>query len=156
MNGWLCKIFIIPIQLKLGLYQSGSLHPASQTKIGLPPAVRMLHWLLSSPQEQKSNRLLVMEGGWVLRRGNWGGLGAPQQHRQPLADPPHSLNPKISAFYNRFTSLRIVRTLDAEPAECRAGTQRPLLHPPRSLRYPPYHPVGSGWHYLQQSHAGAS
>jgi hypothetical protein len=26
------------MQLKLGLYQSGSFHPASQTKIHLPPA----------------------------------------------------------------------------------------------------------------------
>jgi hypothetical protein len=31
----LCKISRFPIQLKLGLYQSGSFHPASQTKIGL-------------------------------------------------------------------------------------------------------------------------
>ena len=34
MNGWLCKIFRFLIQLRLGLYQSGSFHPASQTKIG--------------------------------------------------------------------------------------------------------------------------
>jgi hypothetical protein len=52
-----------------------------------------------------------------LAGGNWGGLGAPQQHHQPLADPPSpdSTDPKISAFYNvTFTSSisRTVRTLD--------------------------------------------
>ena len=33
-NGWLCKIFRSLIHLKLELYQSGSFHPGSQTKIG--------------------------------------------------------------------------------------------------------------------------
>jgi hypothetical protein len=42
-----------PIQLKPELYQSGSFRPASQTKIGLPPAVQMLYWLLLSPQNYK-------------------------------------------------------------------------------------------------------
>jgi hypothetical protein len=54
------------IQLKLGLYKSGSFHPISQTKIDLPPAVRMLYWLLPFPRKQKSNRL-AMKGGGFLR-----------------------------------------------------------------------------------------
>ena len=57
----------------------------------------------------------------------WGGLGAPQQQRQPLADPPSpdtSTDPKNSAFYNvTFTSSRssTVRTLDRRTswAPCR-------------------------------------
>ena len=47
--------------------------------------------------------------------GDWWGLGAPQQHRQPLADPPSpdSTDPKVSAFSNvTFTSSSTVRTLD--------------------------------------------
>ena len=45
-----------------------SSHPASQTKIGLPPVARVLYWLLPSWREQKSNRL-VMKGGGFL--GRW-------------------------------------------------------------------------------------
>ena len=39
--------------------------------------------------------------------GDWGGLGAPQQHRQPLVNPPSpdSTDPKISAFYNMIFTL---------------------------------------------------
>jgi len=49
--------------------------------------------------------------------GNWGRPKVPQQHRQPLADPPfpNCIDPKISASANvTFTSLRssTVRTLD--------------------------------------------
>jgi hypothetical protein len=58
----------------------------------------------------------MKENGFLeVAGGNWGGLGAIQQHRQPLADPPSPDNtdPKISAFFNA-TSLRSspVRTLD--------------------------------------------
>jgi len=47
--------------------------------------------------------------------GNRGGVGAHQQHRQPLADPPSpdSTDPKVLAFSNvTFTSSSTVRTLD--------------------------------------------
>jgi len=60
-----------------------------------------------------------MKGGGFLgvAGGNWGRPGAPQQHRQPLADPSFadSTDPKISAIFNvTFTSSRssVVRTLD--------------------------------------------
>jgi hypothetical protein len=53
------------IQLELGLNQSGSFHFASQTKIGLPPAVWMLYWLLPSPRKLRSNRLAMKEGGFL-------------------------------------------------------------------------------------------
>jgi len=139
-------------------------HPASQTEIGSPLAVRMLYyWLLLSLRKLKSNRL-AMKGGRFLgvAGGNWGGLGAPQQHRQPLADPPSpdSIDPKISAFYTvTFTSSRssTVRTLDRRTswAPCRNNTKASAPSSKRSLRYPPHHPFGSGWHHLQQSHAGA-
>jgi hypothetical protein len=39
--------------------------PPSQTKKGLPPAVRMLYWLLPSPQKHKSNRLAMKGGGFL-------------------------------------------------------------------------------------------
>ena len=53
-----------------------------------------------------------MSGGGFLgvAEGNWGRPGTPQQHRQPLADPPSpdSTHPNISAFsYVTFTSLRL-------------------------------------------------
>jgi hypothetical protein len=38
VSSWLCKIMRFLIQLKLRLYQSGSFHPASRTKTGLPPS----------------------------------------------------------------------------------------------------------------------
>jgi hypothetical protein len=56
----------VPNKVKLGLHRSGSFHPASQTKIGLPPAVRMLYWLLLSPQKQNSNKLAMKKGGGFL------------------------------------------------------------------------------------------
>jgi len=58
-----------------------------------------------SPRKPKSNRLLVaMKGGGFVEvaGGNWGRLGALQQHRQPPpTDPlsPDSTDPKISAFW---------------------------------------------------------
>jgi hypothetical protein len=64
-RGWLCKIFRFPIQLKLGLYRSGSFHPASQTKIESLPAVWMLYWLLPSPQKLKCKSLAMKEGGFL-------------------------------------------------------------------------------------------
>ena len=76
----------------------------------------------------------------------------------PPADPPSSdsTDPKISAFSNvTFTTSRssTVRTLDRRTSWApRRNSKRPLLHPSRSLRYPPHHPIGSGWHLLQQSH----
>jgi len=51
-----------------------------------------------------------------------------------------------------------VRTLDRRTswAPRKNSTRKASApHPSRSLRYPPHHPFGSGWHHLQQSHAGA-
>ena len=71
-----------------------------------------------SLQKQKRNRLVMKGGGFLgVAGGNQGTPGAPQQHRQPLADPPSpdSIDPKILAFFNvTFTSSRsnTLRTLD--------------------------------------------
>ena len=54
----------IPDTAEIKLHQNGSFHPAFQTKIGLPPAVWMLYWLLPSPWKLKSNRLAMKEGGF--------------------------------------------------------------------------------------------
>jgi len=92
----------------------------------------MLYWLLPSLRKQKSNRLLLKEGGgyFGVSGRNWlgGRLEAFQQHCQPLADPPSpdSTNPKISAFSNvTFTSLRssTVRTL-ARPQNQQSTAQK--------------------------------
>jgi hypothetical protein len=42
--------------------------------------------------------------------GKWGELRAPQQHRQPLADPlsPDSIDPKISAFYILHRDIHLI------------------------------------------------
>ena len=45
----------IPDSAKLGLYQSGSFHPASQTIVGSPPAVRML----SFPRQHRPKDLSI-------------------------------------------------------------------------------------------------
>ena len=110
----LASIFRIPIQLKLGLYQSGSFHPASQTKLScLQPSGSCIGCFHLRKKQQTSN-----EGGWFLRRvrEQLRGMGVPQQHRQPLADPPSpdSTDPKISAFSNVTFTWRLctVRTLD--------------------------------------------
>jgi hypothetical protein len=87
--------------------------------------------LLPSPRKQKSNRLAKKEGGFLgVARGNWGRLGAPQQHRQPLADPPSpdSTDPKISAYFNMTSTssrLRTVWTLDIKNSwtPCRNSTE---------------------------------
>ena len=56
--------------VKPGLHQSGSFPPASKTKIGSSPAVRMLYWLLPSPQKLKRSRLARMtEGGFLGAAG---------------------------------------------------------------------------------------
>jgi len=93
-------------------------------------------------KQQTSN-----EGGWVLWSG-WG-PGAPQQHRQPLADPPspNSTDTKISAFSN-VTSISskssTVRTLDSRtswaPRRNNTKTSAPFS------KETPYHAFGSGWH----------
>ena len=55
-----------------------------------------------------------------------------------------------------FTSSRLsnVRTLDHRTSWAlrRNNTK---ASPPRSLRCPPHHPYGRGWHHLQQLQAGA-
>jgi len=81
-------------------FEDGSRYPHT-----FPPAVRILYWLLPLTQKQISNRLLLIDGGgyFGVAGGNWGRrLEAPQQHIQPLADPPSpdSTDPKISAFFN--------------------------------------------------------
>ena len=57
----------------------------------LPPAVRMLYWLLPPPWKQKSNRLARIKGVRFLgvAGGNSWRPGALHQHRHPSpADPP--------------------------------------------------------------------
>ena len=83
----LCKISRFPIQLKPGLYQSGSFQPASHTKIGLPPShpyAVWLHWLISSLQKLKSNRLAMKEGGFLewqgSTEGDWEHLSSTANH----------------------------------------------------------------------------
>jgi len=39
--------------------------PCFSDEIGLPPAVRMLYWLLPSPRKLKSNRLAMKEDGFL-------------------------------------------------------------------------------------------
>ena len=58
---WLAmqNFHIIPDSAELGLSHSESFHPASQTKIGLPPAVRMLPSKQSSLEWQGA-----IEGDW--------------------------------------------------------------------------------------------
>ena len=46
----------IPIQLKLGLVcQSGSIHPASQTKIGLPPYAELVTPISAKTKKQQTS-----------------------------------------------------------------------------------------------------
>ena len=83
----------LQIPLKLGLYQSGFFHPASQAKTGLPPDAVLLVAPISVEfkKQQTSNG-----GGWVLKsgRGQLRGTGStsaappatsrstfPRQHR---------------------------------------------------------------------------
>jgi len=99
-------------------------------------------------------------GGWVFEvaEGNWGRLGAPQQHRQPPVVPPSrdstDLRPQQnSAWHPPCRNQVLWGHQTSEPAERRKGTaQRSLQHSPRSLRYSPHRPFGCGWHHLQHSH----
>ena len=80
--------------------------------------------------------------------GNGGRLGEPQQHRQPLVQPPTPDSTDLKTSLNktrRDIHLVEIKVLwghqTSKPAECRIGTaQRPLQHSPRSLRYSPHHP----------------
>ena len=67
--------------------------------------------------ETRNNKLLQGGGFFGVAGGNWGRLGAPQQHRQPPPEPPtpDSIDPKTSANLGvTSTSLRsrTVRTQD--------------------------------------------
>ena len=57
--------------------------PLLRQNIGLPPAVWMLYWLLSSPRKQRRNRLAT-NVGWVLRSGR----GQLRETRSTSAAPP--------------------------------------------------------------------
>ena len=118
-SGWLSKILKFPMQLKPGLYQSGSFHPASQTKLGLPPAVRMLYWLPPSISAKTKKQQTSNKGRWVLRSGR----GQLRETRSTSAAPPaigrstfpRQQRPKdLSIFNVTFTSSRssTMRTLD--------------------------------------------
>ena len=69
---------------------------ASQIKTELPPAAQILCWLLQPLQKHESNKLWQGGGFFGVAGGNWGRLGASQQHRQPPAEPPtpDSIGPK--------------------------------------------------------------
>jgi hypothetical protein len=70
-DGWLCKISRFATQLRPGLHQSGSFHPTVSDKNRFTSSRPVLHWLLSSPRKQKSNRLAMMRGGFLgVARGN--------------------------------------------------------------------------------------
>ena len=86
-SGWPCKISRFLKQLKVKLFPNGSSHPASQIQTDLPPAAQIWCWLLPSLQKHKKQQTNV--GGWALRRGKGQLREAwPQQHRQPLVQPP--------------------------------------------------------------------
>ena len=117
----------------------------------------MLYWLLPSPRRLKSNRLAMKEGGFLGVAGdNWGRMEALQQRRQPpVANPPSpdSIDTKISAFINvTFISSRssTVRTLDRRTSW--APRRNNTIASAPSFKEPPlpsaHHPIGSGWHHL--------
>jgi hypothetical protein len=62
-------------------------------------------------------------------------------------------------FTPRVGCTRAVLSPSARPQNQLSAAQEQhkslaLHHPSRSLRFPPHHPFGSGWHRLQQSHTG--
>jgi len=97
----------------------------------------------------------MREGGFLeVVGGNWGGVGAPQQHRQPLADPPSldSTDPKISAFHNvTFTSPRssTVRTLDRRTSWAPRRSSIKASAP--SSKEPPLPSTPSFWEWVAPS-----
>jgi len=145
------------MQLKPGLYQSGSFHPASQTKLGLPPAVRMLYWLPPSISAKTKKQQTSNKGRWVLRSGR----GQLRETRSTSAAPPavsrstyllqtaptqilqhsptwHSL---IEVKYREDT--RMQKQLSAAQEQ-----HKGLCSTFMSLRFSPHHLFGSGWHHL--------
>jgi len=91
-----------------------SSRPADDMLPGIISAV------LDAPISGKTKKQQTSDGGgWIFwsGRGQWGRLGAPQQHCQPSANAlsPDSVDPKILAYFNvTSTSLTLstVRTLD--------------------------------------------
>ena len=90
--------------------------------------------------------------------GNWGRPGAPQQHRQPLADPPSSdsTDPKISAFSvnGDIHLIEIKYCEDTQPlnrrnswAPCRNNTKASAPSP----REPPLSSTPSFWEWVAPS-----
>jgi len=96
----LCKTFRFPIQLKLGLYQSGSFQPASQTNIGLPPAVRMSPISAKTKKQQTSN-----EGKWVPRSGR----GQLRETKSTSTAPPAATNRSTFSRQHRPKDLSILQ-----------------------------------------------
>jgi hypothetical protein len=71
-NSWTCKISRFPIQLKLGLYKSGSFHPTSprdknRCTSSRPDAVLVAPISAKTKKQQTSN-----EGGSILSRNGRG------------------------------------------------------------------------------------
>ena len=149
----------------VGLCQSASFHPTFQyVNLQLSGSCTGCFHLTGNKKIQQTSNA---GGGLGVARGQLREIALLQHRQPPPTGPPSpdSTDPNISAFSNltfisstRWSqSLSTVRTLDRRTswAPHRRTAQRPLLHPSRSLRYPPHDPFGSGWHYLQQSHARA-
>jgi len=130
-SGWLSKILKFPMQLKPGLYQSGSFHPASQTKLGLPPAVRMLYWLPPSISAKTKKQQTSNKGRWVLRSGR----GQLRETRSTSAAPPAVSRPTLlpqtaptqrsqhsSTWHSPYRGQVLWGHSTAKPAERCAGT----------------------------------
>ena len=88
-------------KLKLGLYQSGSFHPASQTKVDFipsrPDAVLVAPIAARTKKHQTSN-----VGGWVLRNGR----GQLRETRSTSAAPP-AISRSTFPRQHRLKDLRI-------------------------------------------------
>jgi len=84
----------IPDTAETRIHQSGSFHPASQAKIGLPPAIRMLHWLPNLRKHKKATEW----GGGVLRSGR----GQLRETGSTSTAPPAATN--RSAFSRQHSS----------------------------------------------------
>jgi len=91
--------------------------------------------------------------------GNWGRLGAPQQHRQPLVQPttPDSTDLETSTKLGATSTclVEIKYFEDTRPWNQRLNVakeqHKDLCNIPRSLRYSPHHPFECGLHHLQHS-----
>ena len=105
--------------------------------------------------------------GWVIRsakgqlmRGTRSISAAPPATRRSTFPRQH--RPKdLSILQRDIHPIEIKYCEDTRPQNQLSAAQEqhkglhPLLNPLRSFCYSPHHPFGSGWHHLQQPHAGA-